>query len=151
MSSIQIATLTDIPRLGELLALLFTQEAEFRPNRVRQVAGLRLIIERPEAGRILVAREGSIIVGMVNILFTVSTALGGRVALLEDLVVEPKYRGVGIGSNLLQSAMHLAKEVGCLRITLLTDSVNLSAIDFYQRHGFRRSEMIPLRFLLDKV
>lgn len=145
---IEAATLDDIPQLGELLALLFTQEAEFQPDPQKQSEGLRQIIARPEVGTILVFREGTKIAGMVNLLYTVSTACGGRVALLEDMIVRPDKRGVTIGARLMQAAIDHAQSSGCARITLLTDRHNLDAIRFYQRLGFSESAMIPLRLAL---
>jgi GNAT superfamily N-acetyltransferase len=143
------ASLDDVPRLCALLDLLFSQEAEFRPDRERQAAGLAAIIDNPEAGRILVLRDGDEIIGMVNLLYTVSTALGGRVAILEDMVVDAGRRGGGAGSRLVEAAVRHAREAGCRRITLLTDSTNLPAQRFYARHGFAASEMLPMRRLLD--
>lgn len=143
------ATLDDIPQLCELLQLLFAQEADFEPDAVRQEAGLRQIIAQPERGCILVLREGPLVVGMVNLLFTVSTALGGRVALLEDAIVRPEHRGSGLGTLLLQGAIDCARKNDCLRITLLTDRDNYSAQKFYAHLGFVRSQMLPMRLLFD--
>lgn len=142
------ATPNDIPQLCELLELLFSQEAEFRPCRTTQAAGLQQIIDFPERGQILVLRDGGSVLGMVNLLFTVSTALGGRVAILEDMIVRPAHRGSGAGSMLLRAAINFARSVGCRRLTLLTDRTNESAQRFYRRHGFSPSEMVPLRLLL---
>jgi len=141
------ATVEDIPQLCELLALLFDQEAEFRPDRGLQESGLRQIIDFPERGRILALREGKTVIGMVNLLFTVSTALGGQVAILEDLVVRPECRSKGAGSMLLEAALAFARSSGCLRLTLLTDSANEPAQRFYKKHGFSRSDMVPMRLL----
>lgn len=138
----------DIPGLCELLDLLFEQETEFRPDRSLQSTALQHIIDFPELGRILVLHQGEYLIGMVNLLFTISTALGGRVALLEDMIVHPEYRGSGAGSELLQAAINLAKSSGCRRITLLTDRTNESAQRFYERHGFNLSEMVPMRMFL---
>jgi len=141
------ATVEDIPQLCELLALLFDQEAEFRSDSALQSSGLRQIIAFPERGRILALREGQSVIGMVNLLFTVSTALGGRVAILEDMVVRPGCRRKGVGSMLLKEAVAFAESAGCLRITLLTDAANASAQRFYRRHGFNASDMVPMRLL----
>ena len=81
---IEPATAADIPRLCELLALLFTQEAEFQPDASKQAEGLRRIIGSPAVGAILAARDGADIVGMVNVLFTVSTALGTPITVSLD-------------------------------------------------------------------
>jgi len=139
----------DIPALCELLAHLFQQEAEFTPDDAAQRRALAMIIDHPEVGQILVARRGDDVVGMVNLLYTVSTALGGRVALLEDMIVAPHARGVGVGSQLLGHALALARMSGCLRVTLLTDRTNAAALRFYQRHGFIASAMLPLRLAFD--
>ena len=148
LEKIEAATREDIPLLCELLAILFKQEEDFKPDREKQSEGLRKIISQPDTGTILVFREGTEIAGMVNLLYTVSTACGGQVALLEDMIVRPGKRGGKIGSKLLEAAIAKAQASGCARITLLTDGINIDAIRFYQRHGFSASGMIPLRLLI---
>lgn len=145
---ISSATPVDIPELCTLLDILFSQEAEFTPNHEAQSRGLALIIENPGVGHVLVARKDDKVVGMAGLLYTVSTALGEKVALLEDMVVSPAVRGSGIGTQLILTAVELARRNGCKRITLLTDSVNDAAQRFYARHGFVRSPMIPMRLSL---
>jgi GNAT superfamily N-acetyltransferase len=149
MCKILPSTPDDIPRLCALLAILFTQEADFQAEVEKQSAALREIIAHPAIGCILALHEGDTIVGMVNLLFTISTACGGKVAILEDMIVHPSRRGNKLGSKLLQAAIELARCEGCLRITLLTDRANDSALRFYQRHGFGMSEMMPLRLTLE--
>ena len=94
-------------------------------------------------------RDGPAVVGMVSLLFMSSTALGGRAAVLEDMVVRPNARGRGAGSRLLHAAVEFAQLAGCRRITLLTDADNVAAQQFYSRHGFKRSAMIPMRLVLN--
>ncbi len=84
---IEKATVEDITELCYLLDILFNQEIEFKADANAQQRGLRAIVTNPDVGIILVARHNDKLVGMINILFTVSTALGGRVAILEDMVV----------------------------------------------------------------
>jgi len=144
----ETATHSDIPRLCELLAILFTQESEFSPNPTLQAQALRAILDAPETGTILVLREADGIVGMVSLLYTVSTFLGGRVALLEDMVVEPAQRGKGRGGEIVQGAIEHARKAGCRRITLLTDGHNMAARKFYETVGFQQSFMQPYRLHL---
>jgi len=146
---ITVAVLEDIPALAALLGELFAQEAEFAPDTPRAESGLRQIIANPEAGIVLVAKEAGTAVGIANVLFTVSTALGGRVAILDDFVVAAAARGRGIGSALLERAIVVAREQGCLRIALQTDHDNVEAQRLYQRHGFALSTMLPMRLILD--
>ncbi|WP_211266596.1 GNAT family N-acetyltransferase [Halotalea alkalilenta] len=137
-----------LPQLSALLGLLFAQESDFAPDPAAQLRGLEMIIDAPAFGRILVAKQGDEVLGMVGLLFTLSTALGAKVAMLEDMVVTPAARGEGIGGRLLEAAVALAEREGCRRVTLLTDGDNLSAQRFYASHGFNASAMRPWRRLL---
>jgi GNAT superfamily N-acetyltransferase len=150
MITIEPARLADIPELVELLLVLFAQEAEFSPAPEKHAAGLSAILSRPEVGLILVARSESCLLGMVSLLFTVSTAEGGPVCVLEDMVVLPEYRGQSVGSKLLVAAIQTAQSRGFLRVTLLTDRANERALRFYESHGFHKSAMVPLRLLLSE-
>ncbi|HEY3932784.1 MAG TPA: GNAT family N-acetyltransferase [Verrucomicrobiae bacterium] len=145
---IRQAAAADAAQLCKLLSLLFAQEADFKPDAKSQSRGLRLILDQPDVGLIYCATKGKSVIGMVSILFTVSTAEGGRAAWLEDMVVHPNWRGKSIGRQLLHEAINRMRSVGCARITLLTDSTNSAAIHFYEKAGFVRSGMIPLRLHL---
>jgi GNAT superfamily N-acetyltransferase len=142
---IRFARAKDVPSIVALLHELFGQEADFTPDAERQARGVRLILEDPSVGRILVCESEGAVVGMASILFTVSTAEGGPAAWLEDMVVDPSRRGAGIGRQLLEAALELASVGGATRVTLLTDRSNGKAQAFYARHGFRESAMIPMR------
>lgn len=146
---IQTAVSADIPQLCFLLDTLFSQEAEFKPDSELQALGLGAIIEGDGIGDILVAKQSGQIIGMVNLLYTVSTALGSRVAILEDMVIAPQHRGLGVGSALLKHAIDFARQKGCKRITLLTDNDNEAAHHFYQQHGFTESSMVAYRLFLN--
>jgi len=143
---IEPATLDDLPQLADLLYDLFSHEADFIPNREKQMRGLRLILEQPSRGRIFVLRSGSRIIGMINLLITISTAEGGFVLLLEDLIIHRDHRGQGYGGRLLEHALGYARAKDFLRITLLTDKLENSARAFYEQHGFRQSGMVPMRY-----
>lgn len=142
---IEPATLDDLPELVDLLIDLFTMEADFVPDREKQTRGLRLILEEPSRGRIFVLRNDHRIIGMINLLFTISTAEGGFVVLLEDVVIHREHRGQGYGSKLIDHAVRFAREKNFLRITLLTDRGNAQSKKFYLERGFVESDMIPLR------
>jgi GNAT superfamily N-acetyltransferase len=145
---IEPAAQSDVSELVGLLHALFAQEQEFAPDAERQRRGLEMILSSPKTGRIFVAREKGETVGMINLLFTVSTALGAPVCWLEDMVVRPDKRGAGIGSRLVTHAIGFARAHGYVRITLMTDAGNADARRFYERHGFARSEMVAMRVQL---
>ena len=144
-----MAITSDIPTLCTLLDCLFSQEVEFKPDHETQSRGLEMILNNNNIGNIFVAKKNKTIVGMVILLYTVSTALGEQVVLLEDMVVSPNERELGIGSKLLDHAVKYATEKGCKRITLLTDKMNIRAQKFYKQHKFNRSSMIPFRMIIN--
>ncbi len=140
----------DLPRLVELLGILFESEAEFAANPEKQRAALQALLADPGKGRIFVARDGRQVVAMASLLYTVSTAEGGKAALFEDLVVAPEHRKRGIGEALLRHVVAEARKEGVLRITLLTDMQNERAQAMYRRAGFVGSPMKPMRLKLKK-
>ncbi len=145
MTIVEPAQLEDLPQLIDLLHLLFSQESDFQPDARKQRRALRMLLDSPSTGAIFVARQASRVVGMVSLLFTISTAEGGPACWLEDMIIHPACRHCGIGSQLLERAVAHARSRKIRRITLLTERTNGSAQRFYEAHGFRRSPMIPLR------
>lgn len=150
MITCRVAKMEDIKELGRLLNKLFTQEAEFTPDEIVQERALAKIISDENIGEIFVAEKDDEIVAMVNILYTLSTALGAKAAILEDMIVDERYRGQDIGSTLMDFALECIKAKGCMRVTLLSDSDNFKAHEFYEKHGFVKSTMIPFRKVIDK-
>jgi ribosomal protein S18 acetylase RimI-like enzyme len=139
------ATAKDLPRLVELLGILFESEAEFSADSEKQRNALQAILADAAKGRIFVARDGREVVAMASLLYTISTAEGGKAALFEDLVVAPEHRKRGIGEALLKHVIAHARAEGVLRITLLTDMQNERAQAMYRRVGFVGSPMKPMR------
>jgi GNAT superfamily N-acetyltransferase len=149
-AKVEMATLDDLPALTELVMELFSMSAgDFKPDRELQERGLRLILEQPSRGRIVVIRNEDKIFGMVNMLFTISTARGGFVILMEDVVIHPHHRGQGYGTMLVNYVIEFAKKKKFLRITLLTDKISAESQQFFQKQGFNYSNMIPMRYLIE--
>ncbi len=141
----RIAKTEDIPVLCELLWELFSQEVEFTPKKEIQEKALKKIIEDENIGDIFVALKEKKVVAMVNVLYTISTALGEKVAILEDMVVFKGFKNQKIGSSLIEFALDYLKKNSFKRVTLLTDSDNFSAHNFYKKHEFTKSSMIVFR------
>ena len=147
-ATLGVARLEDLEQLVRLLGLLFDDEEEFAPDAEKQRHAMQAILSDPGVGRSFVAREGERVVAMANLLYTVSTAEGGRAALFEDLVVVPDRRGRGIGSALLRHVIDSARKEGMARITLLTDRGNKRAQALYRKMGFVASTMTAMRLTL---
>ncbi len=55
---------------------------------------------------------------------------------IDDLCVDEKFRGKGVGKALYQAVKKFARENGCYNLTLNVWSRNTSAHEFYLRCGF---------------
>ncbi len=139
----------DIPRMAELLEDLFTLEADFAPDVEKQVHGLSALVADP-SGRsaVLVADRAGEIVGMVTVQTLISTAEGGRVGLVEDLIVHSGHRDRSVGTRLLDEVAEWARTKGLKRLQLLADRENLPALDFYVRRRWNATRLVCLRKML---
>jgi GNAT superfamily N-acetyltransferase len=144
-AQIDFATAADLPAMADLLYELFTLESDFKPERDKQLRGLKLILDTPQIGRLFVMRVDGRVVGMANALITVSTAQGAPVLLLEDVIVSRATRGGGLGRRLVEHVCDWARTQGMTRVTLLADKDNAPALAFYDRLGFESSAMVVRR------
>lgn len=134
----------DVDGMVRLLAGLFAIEADFVFDAAKQKAGLELLLKSSQAC-VLIAEKGNRPVGMVSVQTVVSTAEGGPVGWVEDLVVAEEYRGGGIGRLLLENLEAWAIEHGLSRLQLLADRDNREALGFYDRQGWAGTSLVALR------
>ncbi|CAN2039286.1 GNAT family N-acetyltransferase [Candidatus Magnetomoraceae bacterium gMMP-15] len=136
---------TDINELVNLLKELFSIEQDFTFNDSKQRKGLAMMLDNQENHLIMVAEILGKVVGMCSMQLLISTAEGGKAALVEDLVVNHAYRGRGIGRNLLLFIEKFIMQRGISRIQLLADQDNASAMNFYKKQGWKQTKLICLR------
>ena len=136
---------SDVPAMCGLLEELFSIESDFEPDAGRQDSGLRALLKRRGSVLLLVAEREGEVVGMCSVQTLVSTAEGGEVGLLEDLVVKSGRRGQGAGSALLAEALRWCALRGLLRVQLLRDFGNAAALDFYTHRGWSNTRLVCMR------
>ena len=136
----------DLDALVALLQELFSIEADFTVDEVRQRTGLSMMLDgcgKHRCVKVAVADER--VVGMCTAQILISTAEGARVALIEDMVVDAQYRRIGIGRRLMSSMEEWSHKHDVARLQLLADRTNFSALDFYDRMGWHPTRLICLR------
>lgn len=143
--AVRPARVADVPAMAGLLAELFAIETEFAVDRAKQERGLRILIERSSTGAWVAEAEGGEIVGMATAQTVISTAEGGESAWVEDVVVKQAWRGRGIGARLIDAVHTWCEGRGVLRMQLLADARNDTAMEFYSKKGWERTRMVAVR------
>ncbi len=117
-----IRELADFEKLGHLVIV------------TPQSLQAHLFGARPAAEAWVAEVQGSVVA--FALCFTnFSTFLGKPGLYLEDLYVQPAYRGLGLGKAMLRNLAALAVERGCGRFEWCVLDWNENAIRFYQQMG----------------
>ena len=104
------------------------------------------VVRHPEAA-VFVATEGLKVIGYLAMSHRPQIRLGGRGAYIDELVVDDKRRGEGVGTVLLDAAITHARGLGCKRVDLTTNRARTSyRRGFYLAHGFHEADSALLRF-----
>lgn len=128
-----------------LVEQLFALEPDFPFDAVKVRRGLAMLLAQPDAAALWVAEHNLRVVGMCSAQIVISTAEGGPVAWVEDVVVSPDQRGHGVGRQLLDAVSAWAAAHGISRLQLLADGENDAALGFYRRLDWQTTRMICLR------
>ncbi|MCW4241780.1 MAG: GNAT family N-acetyltransferase, partial [Candidatus Thiodiazotropha taylori] len=103
-------------------------------------------LQESEAAEIFVVRSArQEVVAMATLQLVVSTAEGGLVAWMEDVVVDADHRGQGVGEFLLSHINRWVESRGIKRVQLVADRDNRSAIEFYKKQGWQEINLNVLR------
>ena len=133
--TIRPAVAADIPRILAFIRAL--AEYERAPGEVTATEDGLLrdgFGPRPFYHCLLAEQEGEP-AGFALLFFNYSTWKGRPGIYLEDLYVEPRFRGLGIGKALLRQVAAFAVENGCERLQWEVLDWNTPAIDFYRAMG----------------
>ena len=147
--TIRRAVPADLPALGRLGALLVRLHHDFDPARFiaatshterGYAAFLGSQLDEQDVLVLVAERDGQVLgytyAGLEGRDYM---ALRGPAGVLYDIVVDPAYRGHGVGRRLLEATVTALGERGAPRVVLSTAERNAAAQQLFARAGFRRT------------
>ncbi len=103
-------------------------------------AGVRELYERydPERDRAWICEHGGRMIGFLVLMHRENDA-----AQLRYFLIEPEYRGIGLGKHLMKLFMAFLRERGYKSAYLVTTHELEAAASLYKRHGFVLTDEEP--------
>jgi ribosomal protein S18 acetylase RimI-like enzyme len=117
-----------LPQIAQRPHLLTLKELK----KITAHKGVRVIAARKKIG------QDWVIVGMSAL--TLVPILTGLIAAIEDVVVDERHRGEGIGRRLTEKMIALAKKTKAKTISLTTNPARVAANAMYQKLGFFKKD-----------
>jgi ribosomal protein S18 acetylase RimI-like enzyme len=138
LKSAQLTTKT----VAEINGLLRQLRSKFKPETLRSV---RATVADSHVVTTVI-RDGGRIIG-IGFLFFMHT-LQGKVAFVEDVIVDETYRGKGLGAKLMQAIIAAGKKNKASKIELTSRPARAAANKLYQRLGFEKRDTNVYRLKL---
>lgn len=134
--NIRTANFDDLPLLIELYADMDGEKP--LPNTVAE--DIFAAIMRIPNYEIYLAYQGEKLVGTFSLLFVTTMMHRGyhRYAVLDAVTVTSEYRGQGIGSEMVKTALEMSVSAGCYKVTLSSNLKRELAHKFYNHLGFEQ-------------
>lgn len=98
---------------------------------------LASIAADPRNMLIVAERDGAVIGAFHLTILQYVAYHGGRVAQIENVIVDPAARRLGVGAAMMAWAVDEARRQGCFRVQLTSNKARTRAHRFYERLGFK--------------
>lgn len=123
---------TDLPVLSALYRQLQPEDTT-KPAELER--GFYAMQAQPGC-RVFIAACDEVIVGTFVLYLLPNMTRNGRpAAIVENIVVDARFRGQGIGREMLAYARELARVQGCYKLSLTSNAARTEAHAFYHRCG----------------
>ena len=141
---IRPAVVDDLPEIVRMLAddiLGRQRESLDDPLPESYIRAFREI-EADASNELIVAELDGEVIGTLQLTFTPSIShQGGKRCTVESVRVDEKYRGRGIGREMMLWAIGRARERGCVSMQLTTHKDRIDAHRFYESLGFSKTHV----------
>ncbi|HEY32699.1 MAG TPA: GNAT family N-acetyltransferase [Dehalococcoidia bacterium] len=129
----------------DLVAGLWQKQLEYHKALSQHFSGRlgSMTFDLRKKGLLEKSREGAIRIDLARdtdtgelVGYCISTINGDRQGEIESIYIEPDYRGLDIGDNLMKKALHWMDEYPATRKVLAVGAGNEEVFAFYSRYNF---------------
>lgn len=143
-TTFRIAENSDTQTLAKLIREF--HEFEHLPFDDKTVHALIKMLNDESLGRVLLIQQGSEAIGYIVLTFGYSLEFLGRDAFIDELYIQERHRGQGIGTRSMQFVENICPELGIQALHLEVDKNNTKAQSLYRQVGFQDHD----RYLMTK-
>ncbi|ACD53148.1 GNAT family N-acetyltransferase [Clostridium botulinum] len=127
----------DIPAILEFIKKIAVYEKMLDQVVATEETLKESIFQNNRAHALLVEFNDKVI-GYIIYFFNFSTFIGKAGLYLEDIYIDPEYRGNGIGKEAFATLIHIAKEEKCERMEWVCLDWNEPSLNFYESIGAKQ-------------
>ncbi len=147
MINIRSARKDEVQKLQDLNDEVFIDNSKYDPDLKVDWAQSSVgknyfteLVNNPDA-LCLIAEENNVLVGYIASGPKEINYRNSKYIEIENMGISPQHRSKGIGSQLIEKVIELAKEKGFQKVFVNTYFGNTKAIDFYERNGFNKIDV----------
>ena len=143
--------ISDYDKIDKLIQQVHSLHVDNRPDlfidmdHPYPIDEYKKIVEDDEIISILAENNNDILGLCIVSIRNKSGMVENKTAYMDDLCVDERFRGQGIGKKLFSFVSKKAKEKGAQRLDLMVWSFNKNAIHFYEELGMK-----PQRYIFEK-
>lgn len=133
---LQLASINDVGLLLPLVEAYHSFEEIEMSNQHREQA-LQQLLSDPSLGRIWLIFTDSTLSGYIALTFGYSIEFGGQDAFIDELYIQPEFRGQGLGQQTLIKIQQEARALDIQALHLEVARQNTAAQRFYIQANFQ--------------
>ncbi len=129
----------DFSELKNMIFELYADDAATTVGamtREQIVRTVETMTTHPEVGDIIIFELNSQVIGYAILTWFWSNEFGGRMLIVDELLVKEAYRGQGIASHFFQT-LFKERKYNEMAYELEVGATKAKTIQFYERHGFK--------------
>ncbi|MEX2448459.1 MAG: GNAT family N-acetyltransferase [Solirubrobacterales bacterium] len=138
--AVRAASAADAPAVAAAIEALLIELGGERPSSAELEAAARRLAGDAEIGALLVAEAGGELVGVLAASWQYALHVPGRYGTIQDLWVDPEWRGRAIGAELILALVRDAGEAGIPRLEVGLPQQGFAGLRdterFYRANGF---------------